>query len=885
MWKFNEVVNLFVLKKLLSLCLFLNVFISGGVAHANSVSSEHESAPSVTDLMGSQENYGVSASHPLAVEVGMEVLENGGNAADAAIAVSYTLSVVEPFGSGISGGGEMLLLPPEENEPVVYDYRVQSPSDEDWDNKESGVPGFIKGMDTIHQDYGSKPFAELISPAIDFAEDGFEVDQLLSERLIGAAPRMPVKDLPHFYPDGEPLQPGETLKQTELAETLTQIKENGPNAFYKGEIGEHFMEAVPYVDEEDLEEYEVEKPEPVKGELNEGTIYSASPPLAGIPFVQSLKLAEEININETKDNEDRFVHLMAEISRVTNNDKIKEVGDPSFNEIDVDELVSDDHTQKLADDISSSKLSTETEDDGENVNDEHTDTTHFVIVDKDGMMVSATNSLSNFFGSGDYVDGYFINNAIEYHFSSKKDSPNRYEPNKRPRSSTTPSIFINEERAIGIGSPGGGRIPSVMAQVLARHFYLDESLEDAVKAKRFYGKDGYLYVEDGFSEEVKEDMEDRGYKIQAKHLPIYFGGIQALEVNKEEGTINGIADGRRGGTWDAKDKEEKEEAVNGVTDEGQGGTSDVKDKDGDLETATTYTVQEGDFLWEIADQHQTSMDKIVNQNKLRSTALNPGQQLKIPGPSTYTVGLGDTFDKISVKLGIPMSELIQANPQIKDSRQIYPGQILNIPSKNPTGMTFMGNSSKKRIALTFDNGPEDIYTTKILDILRQKNVKATFFVLGEQTKTHPELLKQIHREGHAIGNHSWDHAQLPDLTNQQLIENIQSTTAEIEKITGVKTTLFRPPYGDIKDQQVATIHNLGYHSIMWTIDTEDWRGASAEDILSRVNQNVAPGGIVLQHTFSEPGKLDGTVEALPQIIDQLRSQGYEFVTVPTLLGK
>ncbi|MFB4162262.1 gamma-glutamyltransferase [Alteribacillus sp. JSM 102045] len=538
------------LKKLLSLCLILNIFVLGGIVHPHSVSSEENS---VTDPTETYDNYGVSSSHPAAVEVGMEVLENGGNAVDAAIAVSYALGVVEPFGSGIGGGGQMLLLPPDENEPVVYDYRARAPSDEEWDDKVSGVPGLVKGLDVIYQDYGLTPFEDLISPAISLAKDGFKVDYLLWERLEGASYRMPVEDLPHFYPEGEAVEPGETLKQTELAKTLTQIKENGPNAFYNGEISKQLIQSVPYLDEEELEEYEVEITEPVKGELNDGTIYSASPPLAGVSVVQSLLLAEKLNIAETKDNEGQFAHLMTEISKVTKNDRITEVGDPSFTDVEVDELISDNHIENLADQISTSHLSRETVDDEENVEDEHTDTTHFVIIDPDGMVVSATHTLSNFFGSGDYTAGFFINNSIEY-FSRYSDSPNSYEPGKRSRSLTAPTIFTNEERVFGIGTPGGNRIPPVMAQVLARHFYFDESLKDAVEAKRFYGEDENLYVEDGFSDEVLKDITKKGYQSDTKNLAVYFGGIQSLELNKEDGSINGIADARRAGLWDAKDK-------------------------------------------------------------------------------------------------------------------------------------------------------------------------------------------------------------------------------------------------------------------------------------------------------------------------------------------
>ncbi|MEY8755371.1 polysaccharide deacetylase family protein [Peribacillus frigoritolerans] len=296
--------------------------------------------------------------------------------------------------------------------------------------------------------------------------------------------------------------------------------------------------------------------------------------------------------------------------------------------------------------------------------------------------------------------------------------------------------------------------------------------------------------------------------------------------------------------------------------------------------AVTYTVQPGDTLSKISDKYGTSVDKVVNLNKLLSTILEPGQQLEVP--KTY-ISKGETLYNISIKLGVSIPELTRAaNPKIKNTHWIYPGQIINVPIKNE--MIYMGNPSKKRIALTFDDGPEDIYTPQILDILRQKSVKATFFVVGKQAREYPELLKQIYREGHAIGNHTWDHQHLPDLTNQQLIENVQFTTAEIEKITGLKTDLFRPPYGEIQDQQVALLNNRGYRSIMWTADTMDWSGVSAEDIQSRVKKNASPGVIVLQHNYHASGKFE-TVKALPQIIDQLRAQGYEFVTVPTLLGK
>ncbi|MBT2686624.1 polysaccharide deacetylase family protein [Bacillus sp. ISL-47] len=304
---------------------------------------------------------------------------------------------------------------------------------------------------------------------------------------------------------------------------------------------------------------------------------------------------------------------------------------------------------------------------------------------------------------------------------------------------------------------------------------------------------------------------------------------------------------------------------------------------GNFAQAASYTVQSGDTLWKIATKNGMTVDKLVNHNKLTSTMLSVGQALDIPEKGSYQVVWGDTFYKISVKLGVSITQLIQANPQIKDPNQIYPGQILNIPEKPYKGMIYMGDSSKKVIALTFDDGPEDVYTPQILEILKAKNVKATFFVMGQQVRAYPHLLKQIHAEGHALGNHTWYHPDVRTLSDAQFIQTVQTTTDEIKKVTGVQVDLFRPPYGAINENQIETLNQHGYRSISWTIDSNDWSGASANEILSRVKPRAASGGIVLLHNFKDGRKLDGMIEALPEMIDYLRAQGYEFVTIPEII--
>ena len=208
----------------------------------------------------------------------------------------------------------------------------------------------------------------------------------------------------------------------------------------------------------------------------------------------------------------------------------------------------------------------------------------------------------------------------------------------------------------------------------------------------------------------------------------------------------------------------------------------------------------------------------------------------------------------------------------------------NTPADQKPVVYHAGNTTEKKIALTFDDGPDNIYTAKILDILSENGVQATFFVLGQQVKYFPDLAKRIVSDGHTIANHTWNHPELSKLTTSDVIQQVESTTKEIKTVTGVKTDLFRPPYGDYTAADLRVLQERGYKSVLWSVDTKDFSGKSAKDILAIVHRDKSPGGIVLQHNFQPlDGILDGTVEALPQIIDQLREEGYEFVTVDNLI--
>lgn len=196
-----------------------------------------------------------------------------------------------------------------------------------------------------------------------------------------------------------------------------------------------------------------------------------------------------------------------------------------------------------------------------------------------------------------------------------------------------------------------------------------------------------------------------------------------------------------------------------------------------------------------------------------------------------------------------------------------------------------GVTKEKLVALTFDDGPDDYYTPIILDILKEKNVPATFFVLGTQITYFPEMMKRIVNEGHGIGNHSWSHPDFKHKWSSKVREEILSTQQEIQKVVGRKPDLIRPPHGSFTKADMAVFNEIGMKSILWSVDTLDWSGTKADEIVETVHRQISPGGIILQHDFQSKARiLNGSVEALPRIIDGLKKQGYKFVTVQTLLA-
>ncbi|GGF22114.1 gamma-glutamyltranspeptidase [Halobacillus andaensis] len=526
--------------------------VSPELAIFNQSDTQADREPVETD-----EGYGVSASNPLAVEAGMEVLEKGGSAADAAVTVSYVLSVVEPYGSGIGGGGETLYHPAD-GEPITYVYNENAPLNGEMPEDNVGLPGFVKGMETLNADLGNLEMSELIQPAIDIAEEGFAVDNSLHGRLKAAQYRMPISDLPHLYPGGTPVNPGVEIKQEALADTLKVIRDGGAESFYNDQLGQNFLANTSGHTEQDLTQYEVKTAAPAMGSFAGYDVITAPPPFGGTTLIQSLNMVEDLDLEKAAANDQDYIHLLGEVIKRSYSDRLSNISDPEFNQINVDEMTSDAYAAQLAEDISLSDLSEDYE-----INDspadeaDHDNTTHFVIVDKEGNMASTTNTLSNFFGSGKFVDGYFLNNQLS-NFSETPGSVNAPEPGKSPRSYTSPTILAKDGQPVmGIGTPGGKRIPMMITDVLTRHLLLDEPLEDVVEAPRFYVEEEEVIMEEAFAdsldEDVKQQLQAKGYTLDTYNSDQFYGAIHSLVIDREEGFMYGAADSRRAGDWQIKE--------------------------------------------------------------------------------------------------------------------------------------------------------------------------------------------------------------------------------------------------------------------------------------------------------------------------------------------
>lgn len=277
----------------------------------------------------------------------------------------------------------------------------------------------------------------------------------------------------------------------------------------------------------------------------------------------------------------------------------------------------------------------------------------------------------------------------------------------------------------------------------------------------------------------------------------------------------------------------------------------------------------------------------------------------------HRVAPGESLYLISQRYGVTMEEIIARN-DLRNPETIFVNQPLILPVKEksltseatynvlpephanysisqlarqfPDTFYLKGSANSNRIALTFDDGPDGIYTPQVLDVLKEYHVPATFFLMGSRAEKHPDVVKRIVDEGHIVGNHSWSHPNLSKVSTTRLIDETISTENILTEITGLRTALMRPPYGAVSKSTIEELKKMDYKVINWSVDSVDWRDQDAGQILNNTLPDVTDEAILLFHSASGEGKsMAATVEVLPELIEILREQGYTFVTVDELL--
>jgi len=525
----------------------------------------------------------VVSQKALASEIGLQVLKDGGNSIDAAVATAFALAVTLPRAGNIGGGG-FLMYRSAEGEVEAYDFRETAPAaafpdmflsngEYDFDRhqysgRSIGVPGTVAGLHLAWQEHGSLPWKRLVEPAIELARDGIVVSDDMERslnKLLSRWKKHPAS-FEKYTREGELYRMGETFIQPLLAETLQGIAEKGPNAFYEGKTAELIVAEVGraggFMTLDDLRKYKVKKRQPIRGTYRGFDIYSMPPPSSGgVTLVAMLNILEGFDISKAGLQSAQTLHLMAESMRRAFADRAQYLGDPDFNpNIPIKELTSKVYASKLRQDIDPVRASESSAKFHER-NSQSRDTTHFSVVDKQRNAVSMTYTIEEpmMVVSG---AGFLLNSELG-DFNGAPGvtrengligtDPNIAEPGKRPLSSMTPTIVArNGSLFMVTGSPGDRTIINTVLQTIVNAVDFNLNAQESVSLGRIHHQwlpDQIVYQQNGFSTDVLSLLQKMGHKL--KPTPIL--GLANIIIQRvdegvlEGGTDLGYRDGRASG--------------------------------------------------------------------------------------------------------------------------------------------------------------------------------------------------------------------------------------------------------------------------------------------------------------------------------------------------
>jgi gamma-glutamyltranspeptidase/glutathione hydrolase len=532
----------------------------------------------------------VTAQH-LATRVGVEVLKDGGNAVDAAVAVGYALAVVYPAAGNLGGGGFMLIRKADGTAEAL-DYRERGPLAATRDmyldaqgNVMKGlstegynavaVPGTVAGLALAHKRHGKLKWAEVVEPARKLAADGFEVSFHLARSLSLKSTIAKMQAFPEsrriYQRDGRFYEMGERIVQPELAAVLARIKTN-PRDFYEGETARMIVADMKasggIITAEDLRTYEPTVRQPLRGTYRGYDILTMPPPSSGgIALIEMLNMLEPVDLKALGWHSSQYTHLMIETMRRAFADRAAYLGDADFVKVPVSGLTSREYAESRRKTITDKATPSQEVMGGNPSADESPDTTHYSIVDADGNVVSNTYTLNDSYGAGVTAKGtgILLNNEMD-DFTSKVGVANDYgliqgeanaiAPKKRPLSSMTPTIVLKDGKPyFAIGSPGGPTIINTVLQTIVNVIDFDMDIQQAVSVPRFHHQwlpDLIFWEMYDLSSDTRAILEARGHKFRPlpgmdKTEPGEIGDAQGVLIDPKSGMRMGGSDPRRGG--------------------------------------------------------------------------------------------------------------------------------------------------------------------------------------------------------------------------------------------------------------------------------------------------------------------------------------------------
>ena len=544
----------------------------------------------------------VVSSHELASRAGVEIMQAGGNAVDAAVAMGFSLAVVHPAAGNIGGGGFMLIRMADDKTHFI-DYREKAPAAatrdmyldaqgnvidgaSEYGYKAIGVPGSVAGMVYAEQKYGKLTLQQVIAPAIRLAREGFELSWIEARDLHDKHLAEFAESRRIFQRDGHYYQPGEIFRQPDLARTLERIAAK-PDDFYHGSLARELAAAMQkgggLITADDLARYEVKEREPIRGSYRGYEVISAPPPSSGgTVLVELLNILEGYDLSKLGDRSAESIHFTTEAFRRAFFDRAEFMGDPDFAKIPVAQLVDKKYGAAWRDSIEADHASASRELKRPAIfseleqyaaahplpaaNRESPHTTHYSVVDADGNAVSVTTTINDWFGSRVTAEGLgFLMNDEMDDFSAKPGVPNSdgliqgsanaIGPGKRPLSSMTPTIVVHDGKTfLVLGSPGSSKIITTVANVLMGVVDYGMNIQEAVNAPRFHNQwlPDVLNVEQWFSPDTVQRLQKMGYDVEfgvyeGANLSRYWSDAECIAIDPKTGERLGASDYRHNG--------------------------------------------------------------------------------------------------------------------------------------------------------------------------------------------------------------------------------------------------------------------------------------------------------------------------------------------------